>query len=95
VADTNQVGSYPAGASPYGALDMAGNVEEWAADWNEAYSAGTQRNPGGPKSGIIRALRGSSWGGSDQDLRTTYRDGDLPIDASGNIGFRCSSRVAP
>ena len=33
VGDTTRVGSYPAGASPYGVLDMAGNVAEWVADW--------------------------------------------------------------
>ncbi len=33
VGDTSQVGSYPLGASPYGALDMAGNVWEWVNDW--------------------------------------------------------------
>ena len=33
VGDTSAVGSYPLGASPYGALDMAGNVMEWVNDW--------------------------------------------------------------
>ena len=33
VGDTTEVGSYPNGASPYGALDMAGNVLEWVKDW--------------------------------------------------------------
>ena len=36
VGDTNAVGSYPAGASPYGALDMTGNVSEWVNDWYQS-----------------------------------------------------------
>ena len=37
VGDTTAVDSYPSGASPYGALDMAGNVGQWVADWYTAY----------------------------------------------------------
>ncbi len=48
--DTAPVGSYPAGAGPYGALDQAGNVWEWTADWYDAtyYSKPTGNNPAGP-----------------------------------------------
>ena len=48
--DTNQVGSYPAGASPFGVLDMAGNVSEWVQDYYDAdyYSSSINNNPTGP-----------------------------------------------
>jgi len=45
------VGSYPEGASPYGVLDMAGNVMQWCSDWYRAnyyYDGGTTKNPTGP-----------------------------------------------
>ncbi|HQO98950.1 MAG TPA: bifunctional serine/threonine-protein kinase/formylglycine-generating enzyme family protein, partial [Anaerolineaceae bacterium] len=64
VGRTSPVGSYLEGASPYGILDMAGNVWEWVADWySPDYYASQQEwfNPGGPESGEQRVLRGGSW----------------------------------
>ncbi len=57
------VGSLPDGASPYGALDMAANVEEWVADWwdTEYYAQSPFRNPQGPESGNRQALRGGAF----------------------------------
>ena len=54
------VGSHPEGASPYGVMDMAGNVWEWVADWFDAgyYKVSPQRNPTGPETGRRRVLRG-------------------------------------
>jgi len=60
---TSPVGSYPEGASPYGALDMAGNVWEWIYDWYDKnyYKISPYKNPTGPESGSVRAQRGGSW----------------------------------
>ncbi len=63
-ATTAPVGSFPEGASFYGALDMAGNAMEWVADWysDDYYASSPDRNPQGPSSGgPYRVLRGGSW----------------------------------
>ena len=61
--DTLNVGRYPKGASPYGAVDMAGNVDEWVADWYSAtyYQSSPASNPTGPDSGEDKVLRGGDW----------------------------------
>jgi formylglycine-generating enzyme required for sulfatase activity len=92
VGDTSQVGSYPSGASPYGALDMAGNVWEWVSDWYQADYYSSQMswsNPSGPTSGTYKVLRGGAWlndwGFSRVSLRLWY----LPPGRSDLLGFRC------
>ena len=57
---TTPVGSYPAGASSYGCLDMAGNVCNWCADWYGNYSNDDNHNPNGPATGQYRVVRGGS-----------------------------------
>ena len=75
MGDTSQVGSYPTGASPYGALDMAGNVWEWVNDWYDAdyYGVSPYSNPPGPPSGSYKVLRGGSWDDSWDYVRAAYR----------------------
>ena len=96
--DTAQVGSFPNGASPYGALDMAGNVSEWVADWlsPDYYTSPPASNPLGPDSGEYRVWRGGSWANtSTERVRTYSRTGNFPTDSSGGIGFRCAREAGP
>ena len=91
-AHTTSVGTFPSGVSPYGCMDMAGNVFEWCADWyDEAYYAKSpNRNPTGPSSGKCRVLRGGSWGIFTGGLRSSFRTRSAPAVRGGNGGFRCS-----
>jgi serine/threonine-protein kinase len=92
---TAPVGAYPAGASAYGALDMAGNVWEWAADWydrNYYKTADAARaDPSGPATGTARVMRGGSYGYGSAEARATYRTGGDPKTSRGEgLGFRCA-----
>jgi formylglycine-generating enzyme required for sulfatase activity len=86
------VGSLPDGASPYGALDMAGNVWEWVNDWYDLgyYSRSPEENPTGPLDGEYRVIRGGSWGFEPWYVRSTYRLRDHPYDSVNETGFRCA-----
>jgi formylglycine-generating enzyme required for sulfatase activity/tRNA A-37 threonylcarbamoyl transferase component Bud32 len=83
------VGSLPEGASWCDALDMAGNVWEWVADWYGDYPSGRQVNPVGPSSGYYRVLRGGSWSNSRGSVRTASRFHYTPDNRSRFVGFRC------
>jgi formylglycine-generating enzyme required for sulfatase activity len=88
---TVPVGSKPKGASPYGALDMAGNVWEWVSDWYapDYYSQSPRYNPTGPDSGQERVLRGGSWDNVPHLLRGANRAWRGPDYRSYSVGFRC------
>jgi len=84
------VGSYPAGASPYGVHDMAGNVFEWCYDRYDStyYSISPNKNPQGPSNGISRVYRGGAYGSVAFNIRTTFRLHVAPQSSSHNIGIR-------
>lgn len=92
MSDTSTVGTYPAGFSPYGALDMAGNVWEWVSDWWDASYYGSQtswNNPAGPSTGTYKVQRGGSFCVDWIALRTARRGGyGIPY-GGGDIGIRC------
>jgi formylglycine-generating enzyme required for sulfatase activity len=92
VGDTAPVGSYLAGASPYGVMDMAGNVWEWVNDWYSYsyYSSSPTNNPPGPATGDYRVLHGGSWHQIELNLRVAYRDYFNPDFSYFIIGFRCA-----
>jgi formylglycine-generating enzyme required for sulfatase activity len=91
--DTMPVASCPSGASPYGVFNMAGNAQEWTADWYQAdyYSASPYRNPSGPTSGQERVMRGgSAFNLTDDWLRIAHRSPSHPGYRPMLRGFRCA-----
>ncbi|HEY8375702.1 MAG TPA: SUMF1/EgtB/PvdO family nonheme iron enzyme [Nannocystis sp.] len=85
------VGSKPLDNSPYGALDMLGNVSEWVSDWYGEYDPKATTDPVGPPNGTYRVMRGGSFVSPDSvSLRTTFRSGGTPETTLSGIGFRCA-----
>ncbi|MFO0724898.1 MAG: SUMF1/EgtB/PvdO family nonheme iron enzyme [Myxococcota bacterium] len=94
---TAPVGSFPDGSSPFGLLDMAGNVAEWVADYydpvfhrREGVKDVASVDPVGPTSGRERVVRGGSYREGAHLLRVSSRRAQLPTESDNTIGFRCA-----
>ncbi|MCX6581951.1 MAG: SUMF1/EgtB/PvdO family nonheme iron enzyme [Candidatus Aminicenantes bacterium] len=87
---TSPVGIFPLGKSPYGCMDMAGNVWEWCSDWysKDYYKGSPEKNPEGPSQGIGHVLRGGSWNVLSGNLRCAARSHDHPWFNWYGSGFR-------
>jgi formylglycine-generating enzyme required for sulfatase activity len=91
-AHAEPVGMLPAGASPYGALDMAGNVVEFVADWYDPafYTTSPQNQPTGPATGTRYVGRGGGYKSEPVWQRASSRDWYDLSDTSEPLGFRCA-----
>jgi len=97
-SDTTAVASYPSGTSPYGALDLAGNVWEWVNDWFDKnyYAISPFSNPQGPATGQERVLRGGGWDIVAFALRSALRSAsDSTYPPTESNGFRCAQSTQP
>jgi iron(II)-dependent oxidoreductase len=91
---TTPVGTFsPAGDSPYGCADMAGNALEWVADWykEDYYARSTvSHDPFGSASGAVKVLRGGSWSSTQRGVTCAARLGSSQTTTNLEIGFRCA-----
>jgi len=94
VGDTVPVDSYPNSASPYGALNMSGNVSEWVNDWYERYYyyRSPYFNPPGPDITVKQEhlVRGGSWTDNARSITTLVRLDESEIYKTKRIGIRCA-----
>ena len=101
---TAPVGKFP--PNPIGLYDMSGNVSEWVADWmgteQNYYIISPKDNPPGPIRNNIRdfdgganekVLRGGSWGGGIETLRSAWRKAFFRNYRFENLGFRCAADI--
>ncbi|NIQ03435.1 MAG: SUMF1/EgtB/PvdO family nonheme iron enzyme [Nitrospinaceae bacterium] len=87
---TAPVNYYGGGASPFGALNMAGNVWEWCLDWYDEkyYQVSPELNPEGPEARQMKVLRGGSWINNIDGVRVTNRSRNFPETRNNIYGFR-------
>ena len=86
-----QAGSFAQNASPYGALDMSGNVWEWTSSRDLPYPYASSDGREIPTTPGQRVLRGGAWGRNPRNARVTTRDPKDPREGYWNRGFRCAA----
>lgn len=84
------VGSFPDGKTAEGVHDLAGNAEEWVADWFDEYPQSPRANPIGPSGGEHRVVRGGSCASGQVWARSAARDHAPPGERHAYRGFRCA-----
>jgi serine/threonine-protein kinase len=90
-ADTSPVGTYPAGASPYGVMDMSGNVWEWTSTIIRPYPYDPTDGRENPEKYAERVWRGGPWSNGYWWMRSSVRYRSIPSYWYVNLGFRCAS----
>ena len=94
MGDTSLAGDYPTGASPYGALDVSGNVDEWLNDWylEGYYSQSPYENPQGPPSGSGKVVRSGNFYYTAIGIHVAFRTwSSWPEYGNDGRGFRCAA----
>jgi formylglycine-generating enzyme required for sulfatase activity len=88
-----EVGRYPGGASPYGVLDMSGNLQEWVADYFDPtyYQQGPSRDPRGPVQVLGDHERGGSWDSPAAQSTTFFRNSSHSVLPNDRVGFLCAA----
>jgi formylglycine-generating enzyme required for sulfatase activity len=86
--DTSPVGIHPRGASPFGVVDLAGNVWEWTATAMRAYPYDVEDGREDEAPAEPRVVRGGAYSHGAGDVRCSFRHGMLPGAVDHYVGFR-------
>lgn len=88
IRGTTAVGSYPGGASPFGVMDLGGNVWEWTATIADHYPGNTAASK--LYGSNVYIIRGGGWFDVKDQIASYYRNSAVPTTANDDLGFRCA-----